>query len=378
MKRILFYYPSNKASVVIETTLQALQKIGHTILFLTTCEEGVIHKNLQELGIETYANPSGKSNSIIYYLRQIRFLSSFVKKHRVDIVFSNLQHANFIAVLAQKFMKVRLIAFRHHFKYNKGDFGIPLKVNKNEVLFDKVINRLAKEIVVPSEGVYNGIKQYEKVDINKLSIIPYLYDFSKYGSPNLENVKVIKKQFSAKLLIIMVARLIPFKRHILMLPVFKKLIEEGYDIQVMILDEGPEKQSLKNYINENNLNNKVHLIGFTRQFLDYMKAADLLIHPSITEASNNVVKEIALMGKAVAVCKGVGDFDEYIQSGVNGYQLDIAAPEVDAEKVIKEVYADPNRLLTLGAELKKTVLTKFKDNTLPLQKYTELIDENVH
>ena len=176
----------------------------------------------------------------------------------------------------------------------------------------------------------------------------------------------------------MVARLIPFKRHILVLPVFKKLIEEGYDIQVMILDEGPEKQVLENYIQKNNLDNKIHLIGFTRDFLDYMKAADLLIHPSITEASNNVVKEIALMEKVVAVCKGVGDFDEYIQSGINGYQLDIASPEVDVDKVIREIYSEPDKQLTLGTELRKTVLAKFKDNTLPLQRYAEMINENIH
>lgn len=377
MKRILFYYPSNKGSVVIETTLQELEKLGHKVLFLSTCERGTIHDNLEKLHIKTFSNPKNSKFSPIYYIKQIIFLIRFVKKHKIDIVFSNLQHVNFISVLAQSFLGARLITFRHHFKFNKGDFGILLEVNKNEVLFDRVINSLAKEIIVPSEGVYNGIKKYEKIGLNKVKIIPYLYDFSKYGSPDPNKVKIIRESYPSKLRLIMVARLIPFKRHILIFPIVANLIKEGFDIQLLVLDEGPEKENLEQFIIDNKLENRMHLLGFRKDFLEYMKAADLIIHPSLTEASNNVIKEIGLMKKLVAVCKGVGDFDDYIQDGQNGYFMDIAKPEKDAERIIRLVYNQPQLVSQLGGNLKETILNRFGTNKKTIDLYANLIDEKL-
>lgn len=375
MKRILFYYPSNKRSIQIETTLIALKKNGNEIILLTTCKKGVLHQELEKNGIKTFEKSSKFTFPLFYYINQVISLVSFSKKNKVDIVFANLQHANFIAVISQFFMKAKIICFRHHFKFNQGDFGIPLQINKTEILFDKVINRLAKSIVVPSTGVYNGIKEFEKVNISKLKIIPYMYDFSKYGEPDDLMVQEIKAKFKAKLRIIMVSRLIPFKRHMLVLPLFEKLIREGLDIQILILDEGSEKENIEHYIIANNLDHRIHLIGFTSMFLEYMNAADLLIQPSITEASNNVVKEIGLMKKPVVVCAGVGDFDDYIIDDFNGYLADKANPNTKFESIIRYLYINPEKGLLIGENLRKTILSKFGNNEQVLDKYKEIINK---
>jgi glycosyltransferase involved in cell wall biosynthesis len=215
--------------------------------------------------------------------------------------------------------------------------------------------------------------EFEKVDRNKVHIIPYIYDFSKYTEPSNESIQNIKDKYPAKLRIIMVARLIPFKRHILIFPVFKKLIEEGFDLKILILDEGPEKENLENYIQSNGLQNHLFMIGFTKKFLAYMKASDILIHPSITEASNSVVKEIGLQEKPVAVCKGVGDFDDYIIDGENGFLLNISKPEIDVEKLIRKVYDQPETLQKMGTNLKSTVQSKFSKIEPILEQYADLI-----
>ena len=373
MEKIVFYYPSNKRSVQIESTLDELKKLGHEVILLTTCEKGVLHEALEKNGIKTYTYTFKSSNSLYYYVKNIFYLAKFTKKHKVDVIFGNLQHANFIGVFAQYFTRAKLIAFRHHFKFNKGDFGISLEVNKNEILFDKIINRLAKCIVVPSSGVFNGMMEFEKIDSKKIHIIPYIYDFSKYSQPSNESVKRIEEMYPAKLRIIMVARLIPFKRHLLIFPIFKKLIDEGYDLKVLILDEGPERDNLNNFITFNKLEGRLFMVGFTKDFLGYMKASDILIHPSITEASNSVVKEIGLQETPVAVCKGVGDFDEYIVDEQNGYVLDISKPQIDVERIIREVYENPEKLRKMGLELKATVQQKFGKIDHIVDQYSTLL-----
>lgn len=370
-KKILFYYPSNKRSVQIETTLREIKNTGHAIYLLTTCTKGAIHDKLESFGISVNTSITKSNNPISYYLFQIVALIKFCRKHKIDIVFSNLQHTNFIAALAQYFMKAKVVAFRHHFKFSKGNFGVTLKVNKNEQRFDFIINKLSKHQVVPSKGVYDGIMKYENVDPKKIEIIPYIYDFNLYPSVNQNKVDQIKAQHPAKLRLIMVARLIPFKRHFMVLPIIQKLISEGFDLHLFILDEGPEEEKLKSYCTKNKLNNHVSFIGYTQEFLEYMCASDLLIHPSLTEASNNVVKEIGLLEKAVAVCKGVGDFDDYLRDGENGFLMDLVDPSTDIENILRKVYNDhdPN----IGMNLRKTILEKFNNNEIVLEQYISLI-----
>jgi glycosyltransferase involved in cell wall biosynthesis len=52
-----------------------------------------------------------------------------------------------------------------------------------------------------------------------------------------------------------------------------------------------------------------------------LSAADLIVHPSITEASSSLIKEAGLVNKPVIVCSGVGDFDQYIEHDKNGYLI---------------------------------------------------------
>ncbi|MEI2824435.1 MAG: hypothetical protein V9F02_13555 [Chitinophagaceae bacterium] len=54
--------------------------------------------------------------------------------------------------------------------------------NANEVKLDKLINRMAKAIVIPSSGVWLSMEKYEKANMNKVQLIPYIYDFSSINN----------------------------------------------------------------------------------------------------------------------------------------------------------------------------------------------------
>jgi glycosyltransferase involved in cell wall biosynthesis len=368
-KKILFYYPSNKQSNSLETLAEELSKNGLNIILLTTCDKGVFHETLEKKGIRTFANSITSKTGFVYYFRQIIFLIKFCKKNKIDIVCSHLQHVNFISVFAQFFSKSRFIIFRHHFKFDVFSNDKLLVANRMEKLFDKTINSLAKEIVVPSTGVFNGMVNYEAVNPQKLSILPYIYNFDAYRKPDQNAVDVIREKYKSQLLLLMCSRLIQFKRHYLVFPIIKKLIREGYDIKMIVLDEGPEKESLQKYISDNDLKEYIFMLGFKTDFINYMAASDLMIHPSLTEASNSAVKEIGLLKKAVAVCTKVGDFDDYITNGVNGYLLDINNTSASIENVIGEAYNNKKQLKDMGEKLHETVLSKFNKSSEIVNSY---------
>lgn len=366
MKKILFFYPSNKRTVSLETLFRELSSRGHQVNMLSMCERGDLHDELEKYGIKSYAYRLRKSNSLIFYLKQMLYLIIFCRKNQVDVIFSHLQMANLVAVFANFFISARIVVFRHH------DFSR----TRNEAIGDKIINMLAKVIVIPSTGIKNLMLENEKVRADKLLLIPYIYDFSKYEYPDKDEGTHLRNRYiksNKTLLLIMVARLVPAKRHALVLHVLNQLIGEGYDLQMLVLDEGPEEANLIKMVQQLNLEDYIHFIGFTRQVTQYLAAVELMIHPSYSEASNSAVKEAGLLGRAVAVCENVGDFSDYIIHGENGFLLSKEQTSIDLYGVIKQSYNERDLLKEMGENLRKTVLQKFSLAEETLDKYNQLL-----
>ncbi len=363
-KKVLIYYPPNKRSIAIETLCRAVSEAGHELLVLTLTEKGLIHDVLEKRGIKTYSHVLPRS-SWNYFIRQAQYLRKFCKQHQVDVVWSHLQEGNIIAVMARPFMKAKVVTFRHHaesaFYAEYGEkFG--MKRNRNEVLFDRIINRFSPKIVVPSSGVWYGMEKYEKCRMDKVVLLPYIYDFSAYPRPDEEKVKKLRCQYSCNLLLIMVSRMVASKQHMPVFEIVKKLVDEGLSVKMIVMDDGDLRPQLEKFIDKNNLKDHIDLVGYREDFVNYMSAADMLIHPSVTEASNNVVKEMGLLEKAVAVCRNVGDFNDYISEERNGYFLDNDHLSPTIESAIRDAYHNPGKLKRFGQELKKDVFLHFSDS----------------
>ena len=248
-----------------------------------------------------------------------------------------------------------------------------ISISNNEIAFDHIINKLSKKLVVPSTGVYNGIKKFEKINMKKVSVIPYTYDFTKYDTPDEQKIIDIRNKFQCSLLLIMVSRLIKLKRHHVVFPVIKELAEEGYDIKMLVLDEGSEKENLREYIKKNNLHNHIFLLGYKTDFINYMAASDMLIQPSLTDASNSVAKEMGLLGKAIAVSKGVGDYDDYVIEHVNGYLISTEQTRKHLKEIIIDAYNNPGKLHEMGLNLKHEIWRRFNNSPEIISMYETLL-----
>lgn len=370
--RILLYYPSNARSVALETLVLQIHRRGVPIQLLTTCPPGPFHEALRAEGVPVFAHPVGKSLPTQYYPRQIAGLVRHCNQHGITTVFSHLQHANLIAVLAQPFLLSRVIVFRHHFKFVFPEDGIAIDRNRNERFFDRVINVMAKTIVVPSHGVHDGMLATEAVDPSRLRVLPYMYDFSRYPRPDPARIATLRARYDARLRLAFVSRLIPHKRAHLVLRCVRDLLREGLDILLLVLGTGPESDDLESLIRAQGLQDRVVMLGHRSDVLDYLAAADLLVHPSLTEASSNVVKESGLVSRSVLVCQGVGDFDEYIRSGVNGFVVPRTTDGSEIMAAIRRAYRDPAILESMGRRLNETVLSRFSVSEERVQQYLAL------
>lgn len=354
MKNILFYYPSNKRTISIESVIIGFKNQGHNVILLTQSKESELHDELKKNNIPTYTHYVEKKNALIYYLKHLLFLVEFCKKHNIDIVYSHLQQANIISVFAQYFCKPKFYICRHHSNVDGED------KNFFQSLFDKIINRLAKLIIVPSNMVYKQVNLVEKVNSKKIKLIYYGYDFSKYPLPNKNEVEKIRTQYQCKFLLVKVARLVPGKRYSILFDVLKKLIIELHmDIKLLVISEGPLFIDFETFIRENKLENNIFLLGNKSNIIDYLCAGDAIPLLSEAEASNSVIKEAGLVNKCVIVCKQVGDFDDYIIDNESGLFMDKLHPSELLEKHLINLYNGLVDRNIMGRNLNQSVYNMF-------------------
>lgn len=364
MKRILIYYPNPHHTVFLESVCEFLVNEGHTVFMLTTCKRGVLQEIVEKMGVRVFTyTPS--SSKLLQFFKHWCFFIRFCKTHNIDIVFSHLQFVNLIAVLGQFFISAKVYPTRHH------EDDVLISGNNYAMLIDKLVNCLSKKLLVVSNAVKTHLIEKEQVSAKKIEVVPLGYNFALYDTPNLEEVKNIRANMPCQLLLIIIGRHNENKRHIVLLEALNQLKEK--DIKLIILDTGPQEKELKKYVKKNNLEQRVIFTGFLTNTMDYLMAADLLVHPSLSEASNQVVKEAGLLKKPVIVCHNVGDFQEYIVDRINGFYVSKNNPVEDLITLISEIYTDKSVLGEMGHRLHLNVIDKFSIKQLHHQ-YAKLIN----
>jgi L-malate glycosyltransferase len=333
--------------------MELLLKKGYKVILLTTCEKGPLHAIAEEMGVITEQVSAHSNNKLKYYIKNLRKLNSVIKKYKVDIVIAHQQKPALIAGLLKKILSFKLIYVRHN--SDEDYLSFPIKAR----WLNRIVNSLTSEKVAPSGIVQKFWIEKEKVNARSIHRVNYGYNFNQYELPDLAMATKIRAQYPAALLIISIARLVPAKRHKEMFLIVRKMRELGVDCKLICLGEGPLKSELSSNIKKMDLDASVHLLGRKENIFDYIAASDLFLHLSTTEASNSAVKEVGLCSKPVIVCKGVGDFQEYIIDKQNSFLVSKDDPVPEVCSILNEIAAGIIDKEAIGKQLYDTVINIF-------------------
>lgn len=191
-----------------------------------------------------------------------------------------------------------------------------------------------------SSGVFKNIEEekriYNQFDrivcvskvVREQFINKYSFDPSKvivkYNS--IDKEEIIKKsrekcqdfkKDKTSFLLGSVGRLNKQKSYDRLLRIVKRLIDENYNIKLIIIGEGTKKQELENYIHKNHLEERITLLGFRSNPYQYIKNIDLFVCSSIAEGFSTVISEAIILDIPIVTtnCSGMkemlGDDNEY-------------------------------------------------------------------
>ncbi len=349
---ILFYTPVNFRCRDIESLAKKYRENGHTIFLISQCEAGALQNSFLKLNAIVTPMIVPKGNSLVRLYKSIQLIISFCKRHKIDLLFSHLEPTNFVSVIAQYFITTRVVIYRHHVDLAK------LQRFDNSITY-KLTYLLAKNIICVSEEGKRWMIEKERIDPKKIEVINLGYDFSLYGSANADEVIAIKEKYGAAVTLITVGSLNQFKRPELSIKTLYELRQEGIDATLLFLGTGELEEALKKLVNELGLNGKVFFLGYKENILDYLTAADMLLHPSISESSCVVVKESGLVQKPVVVCKGVGDFDNYLENDRNAIVVNRDDFVNQSVVHIKKMLSNREQYRILGVNLHEEIINRF-------------------
>lgn len=370
MKKIFIFYPYNLRALDQETVAISLKK-KYKVFFITIQESGEIHKYLKSKNIEVLSIFNGNKIFNNFGLQKLFLLFNFFlffRKYKPDIVFSHLETCGLISGTLNIFCNFKNFYFRHNADSHLIDG------NFNAKIANYIVNRISKRIVCVSKSVFEYLQNIEKVPISKLAQIDYCYDFNNFKTridPN--EIKTLKDRYKSDFLFLAVGRLVPLKRHDLIIELIYKLSKNSEKkFILLILGEGNQLEHLKKKVYNLNLDKHVFFLGYVKETYKYYYISDALIHFSSSEALGHVVIESGASKKPVVVCKDVGIFNELINDGDNGLIVEKDNPVIESyNKIIK---CEKQNLKLMGESFYYTINNKFNINIVE-QKYINLIEQ---
>lgn len=291
-----------------------------------------------------------------------RELWSLIRKEKPDILHVNSSKAGGVGTLLGRILLVPKVIFTAHgwaFNEDRPNWQkVIIKIlHWLTVLFSHrtiaVSNSILKQLPWP------GVEHRTKV-LHLGRNIGVMYE-AKEAKEKLQEFipdKTLSQQ-SGLIWLGTIGELHPIKRQTILIECLALIHETYPQLRLFICGEGSERTKLETLINNKGITNKVFLLGNVSEAARLLKAFDIFLLASKSEAYGYVVHEAGLAGLPV-VATNVGGIPEIIEHNVSG--LLVPHDNIPAfTEALTRLLNDQNLQQTLATNLKTKMLARSLD-----------------
>lgn len=254
--------------------------------------------------------------------------------------------------------QIKKIAWIHN-DVSKFDIGISTKEIKH------TYNNVDKVICVSKDAKKEFCNKYN-IDESKVKVI-YNYINEQEIIEKSKEFKVNNKVFT----FVNVAKMRDQKRQDRLVMAAKYLKNLGYEFKIQLIGDGPNLSKISNMVKENDVSDKIELLGLQTNPYPYIKSADFFVLSSYMEGYGIVIKESLLLKTKILTTDITGP-REILENGK--YGIIVKNNDEDIKYKMKEILDDPKKF----AYLDKNMLNYKGDNEEIVKETLKLIDEEVH
>lgn len=310
----------------------------------------LIPKEVKVLKVSDYINLNTNNRSIIYRLDKNVSINKILRKYKnkfdleYDIVVAFSGFNNYIDLIPVSVKSKKKIIWVHN------DFYNVIKYSKFSLLHKLMYKRMSKKfkyfdkIVCVSDGVEKNInKLFNNKYSDKIVVINNCIDYDEILLKSNEKTNI---KFDNSFNIVSTGRICKAKNFELLLNIHKRLLENEYNVKTYIIGDGIDKDSLKNSISINNLDDSFILLGSQKNPYPIMKKADLFVSTSLYESFGNTILESLILGVPVIstatsgsinISKYIAEKDTCMIANSNEELYSLVENAIKNKKIIKSL-----------------------------------------
>jgi len=296
-------------------------------------------KKAQQENIPTFSIKMNKGLNFIAMLK----LANFIYKNQIDIVHTHSSIDSRTAGIAAKIMGVAVVRSRH--------ISIPISLRKF-TYFQYM--KIADKVITSGQFIKNEMVNKNKMIPEKIVSAPAGIDIQQFSlTRNLPDIKE-KYNINDKFLIGIVSVLRSWKGHKYLIEAINILKNKIPNIHLIIVGDGPKKNSIEQLIKELDLETYITLTGYQKDPAAFFKAMDIMVLPSYAGEATSQVLPQAMAMKTPIIATHAGGLSEVVIDKETGL---VIKPK-DSQSIADAIYT-----LFTNEELKEKI-------SIQGQKYT--------
>ncbi len=303
--------------------------------------EGPLRARLTGAGIEPWSC-NGTSFSSPRFMATILGLARRMKTLRIDLVHSFDFYGNLLALPAARIARVPVIIA------SQRDLG-ELRPRHQHRIHGGML-RLATHITVNSSAVADRLSGSRAARAGRLTVIHNGVDVARFAPASAPPVAETLQVGS-------LASLRGYKGVRELVEAAAEVKRSAPRVRFVVWGEGPLRAELERRIQALGLSDTVRLPGATREPEAALRQCRIFVHPSLSEASSNVVLEAMATGLPV-VATTAGGTPALVQHGHSGLLVAPGTPAALAAAVLSLV-SDPSLAARLGAAARLRAVGEF-------------------
>ncbi|MGD9648168.1 MAG: glycosyltransferase [Pirellulales bacterium] len=246
-------------------------------------------------------------------------LAAAVRRFRPDILHPHDYKTNVLAVLLARLFRLKVVTTLHGYVTIGGRLDWYYRIDRWAI-------RRMDHVIVVSDDLLEVVRDIGVPD-ERVTLIENAIDAGEYRRRIPAPAAKVRLGLSSDRLVIgAVGRLAPEKGFDRLVRAVARLASDGWNVELWIAGDGPERENLARLAEELNLGEHVRLLGHRSDLIDLYQAFDIFVLSSLREGLPNVMLE-ALATEVPVVATNVAGVPRLIENGRNGFVVRSGTPE---------------------------------------------------
>ena len=310
-------------------------------VILCTSRDGSYWGKFNSIGVKTY-------NLI---LRKISLntafqLYSILRKERPDLIHTHGKGPGLYGRIFGKFFKIPVIHTFHGFHYE----DLPFLKQKLHLAVEIFLASITDQHIFVSDGEKNRARVISFLDEDKSTIIYNGVDNEYIASLPFNRNSILKSigcgDWEGNRILGTISRISIEKGILNLLFAFKSVAPDVPDLRLIIVGGFPEEQknyfrSVNNFIEKENLTERVRILGYQKDALKILKCMDFYISSSLSEGLPISILEASASGIPIIATEIAGNKDILLNS-VFGVLVEPDSPKSLVQGIVKMIQLTQN------------------------------------